>query len=42
MSPIDWASPTWGKPGHNVHAASNGSDVPDRHTTTEDNAERNH
>jgi hypothetical protein len=22
---IDWGSPTWGKPGHNVHHAENGS-----------------
>lgn len=22
MSPVDWDSPTWGEPGHNVHIAS--------------------
>lgn len=22
---IDWDSPNWGKPGHNVHLAANGS-----------------
>jgi hypothetical protein len=31
---VDWDSPTWGRPGHNVHVASNGSDVPDRHDST--------
>lgn len=31
MTAIDWDSPTWGKPGHNVHIAANGSDVDDRH-----------
>lgn len=28
---VDWDSPTWGKPGHNVHIADNGSAVDDRH-----------
>ena len=22
---IDWGNPNWGKPGHNVHHAENGS-----------------
>jgi hypothetical protein len=22
---IDWDSPNWGRPGHNVHLAANGS-----------------
>jgi len=34
---VDWSSPTWGKPGHNVHIAS---DCPDKHTASEDAAER--
>lgn len=42
MSPVDWDSHHWGQPGHNVHIASNGSDVPDRHTASEDACERNH
>lgn len=29
---IEWGSPNWGKPGHNVHVASDGSFVPDSHT----------
>ena len=24
-APVDWGSPTWGQPGHNVHVAENGS-----------------
>lgn len=31
MSRIDWQSPTWGKPGHNVHEDSHGSWVPSAH-----------
>jgi hypothetical protein len=27
MAAFSWDSPTWGKPGHNVHYAANGSDV---------------
>lgn len=38
MTPVDWDDlEHWGKPGHNVHEAS---DCPDGHTTTEDAAER--
>jgi hypothetical protein len=22
---VEWGSPNWGKPGHNVHVAENGS-----------------
>jgi hypothetical protein len=25
MNPIDWSSPLWGVPGHNVHVASSGT-----------------
>lgn len=25
MSPVDWDSPNWGKPGHNTHEARSGS-----------------
>ena len=39
MSAVDWFAEDW---GGRVHTADNGSDVPDRHTTPEDNAERNH
>lgn len=39
---VDWFSDQWGQPGRNVHVADSGSDVPDRHTDTEDEAERNH
>jgi hypothetical protein len=24
---IDWDSPTWGQPGHNVHASETGSEL---------------
>lgn len=27
MTPVDWSSPLWGKPGHNVHYAADGSYV---------------
>jgi len=37
MSPVDWDSVTWGRPGHNVHEASA---CPDGHDVTEDAAER--
>lgn len=39
MSPVDWDAPDW---GGRVHIASNGSDVPDKHTASEDACERNH
>lgn len=42
MTAVDWDSPHWGKPGHNVHTSDAGSDVPDKHTASEDAAERNH
>lgn len=29
---VDWSSPTWGQPGHNVHVATW---APDAHDTTE-------
>lgn len=29
---VDWSSPTWGQPGHNVHESETGSHVDDRHT----------
>lgn len=34
---IDWSETNsdWGKPGHNVHVAANGSFVPDAHTSSE-------
>jgi hypothetical protein len=31
---VQWDSPLWGKPGHNVHIAEDGSFVPDRHDIT--------
>lgn len=31
MTGIDWDSPMWGVQGHNVHEASDGSWVPDKH-----------
>lgn len=27
---IDWDSPTWGQPGHNVHKATSGNYGPDK------------
>lgn len=34
---IDWSddNKAWGKPGHNVHIAENGSHVGDAHTLSE-------
>lgn len=39
MSPVDWFAEDW---GGRVHVSENGADVPDRHQTTDDDAERNH
>lgn len=36
MRAVEWGSPNWGKPGHNVHVAENGSHVPDAHTESEE------
>jgi hypothetical protein len=41
VSPVDWEDvANWGKPGRNVHVASNGSDVGDSHDVSEQAAER--
>lgn len=34
---IDWSDENrdWGRPGHNVHTADNGSHVPDAHAASE-------
>lgn len=37
MTRVDWDSPNWGKPGHNVHESSA---VGDEHNASEDAAER--
>lgn len=39
MSAVDWFAEDW---GGRVHVADSGSHVRDRHTDTEDEAERNH
>lgn len=31
---VDWNSPLWGTPGHNVHESETGSQVADRHDAT--------
>jgi hypothetical protein len=36
MAAFSWDSPTWGKPGHNVHI---GTTVADRHDAAEEAAE---
>lgn len=40
MIVIDWDSPTWGQPGHNVHTATT-DDLGDhgRHTDDQDDAQ---
>ena len=32
-APIDWDSPTWGQPGHNVHVSATGSWLESTETT---------